>query len=414
MDSIYEQLDWSHTLEPKDGEVLASGNFRRGSTQADTILFADIKKPSNTGLLEGFDLNWKNPMKPSVNPSAKPILSSTVKFKRLLLSDLDRNGLEDLIVLEYGRGIYALSVFRCYADRKFLDRQIVHFKSPGDVKITLADIDADGDKEVCIFLVEPNEILIFRNFVNEPEASFKFEGVAGNCGNSFQFYNTSIADFERSSFHWDFGDGTKSNEPSPFHEYVEGGSMKLELIVSRDEKSDTLRRGLSVILPDVEVPLIAIKDQQVLFQDYTQEVNGWSWVFDDGAAFSASGFGRDFAVVGPQQFDLYLTNVSQSDCTVMYSQEIIVYKKKPKNLRTDLIEVSKNSMNELEVFAPLSTDGDFIQIYNSACQIFRSESLNDNRALFSMESWPKGKYFAALISKDGTTALLKANRKFKN
>ena len=54
-----------------------------------------------------------------------------------------------------------------------------------------------------------------------------------------KFRNNSLSVYPETTYHWDFGDGTTSEETEPIHEYVESGTYTITLTVTGCHQTDT-------------------------------------------------------------------------------------------------------------------------------------------------------------------------------
>jgi hypothetical protein len=54
-------------------------------------------------------------------------------------------------------------------------------------------------------------------------------------GSGFQFFDLSYSPSPIQSWTWDFGDGTASNEQSPYHEYAQAGEYTVTLSIESDD-----------------------------------------------------------------------------------------------------------------------------------------------------------------------------------
>jgi len=86
-----------------------------------------------------------------------------------------------------------------------------------------------------------------------PVASFTYFEDDGSNPYSIQFENNSADDGAIVAFHWDFGDGTTSDEIEPQHVYAAGGSYEVTLAVT-DDQGNTDTFTVTVEVSDPQPP----------------------------------------------------------------------------------------------------------------------------------------------------------------
>lgn len=77
-------------------------------------------------------------------------------------------------------------------------------------------------------------------FDNHPLCNWRWE--QEDTLSPLQVTFTDLSSYEPANWHWDFGDGTSSQDTSPVHLYTEEGIYKVCLVVSNQYSSDTLCR----------------------------------------------------------------------------------------------------------------------------------------------------------------------------
>ena len=126
--------------------------------------------------------------------------------------------------------------------------------------------------------------------VSSPVSGFSFSPSDGVAPLPVSFTDSSVGDI--SSWKWDFGDGTSSNEKSPTHTYTSAGSFPVVLTVSGPggdnqsiqsvtvtETVSTPIAGFSATPSEGQVPL------PVSFTDSsTGDISSWKWNFGDGTS----------------------------------------------------------------------------------------------------------------------------------
>ncbi|WP_353482286.1 peptidylprolyl isomerase [Haliscomenobacter sp.] len=86
-----------------------------------------------------------------------------------------------------------------------------------------------------------------------PKPSFTYGG-AGEAPAPVEFKNTSPKPAE--GYHWDFGDGNSSEEPSPKHTFYASGTYAVKLTAKTGNKSKTYEDNISIKAPKFCLVLI--------------------------------------------------------------------------------------------------------------------------------------------------------------
>ena len=89
--------------------------------------------------------------------------------------------------------------------------------------------------------------LIFLSSCARPIADFSYSGDEKTAPTDVQFENTSK---ESETYEWDFGDGNKSTEESPTHNYISSGNYTIALKAKKGEKESSKEKQLFVSAPE--------------------------------------------------------------------------------------------------------------------------------------------------------------------
>jgi PKD repeat protein len=168
----------------------------------------------------------------------------------------------------------------------------VYYFDEGACTIELTD-DADGtviaDAVILMSLEDPEAIL---------QAEFNADMISGAAPLSVQFKDLSSVyidgDFEAeiTNWHWDFGDGTTSNEQNPTHTYSEPGIYSVSLTVTDSSGAEQTEFKEGFIVVETAAPLhaeftaperMSSEKTVVKFVDQSSgEITEWLWDFGDG------------------------------------------------------------------------------------------------------------------------------------
>ena len=104
------------------------------------------------------------------------------------------------------------------------------YDEPGEYNVSLTVVDNDGNKDISYIIINVNSLPI-------PHA--KIEGHENQNSVSLPIYEIIIFNGTKSydndgtivNYHWDFGDGNYSTEPTPQHQYFELGRFNITLTI---------------------------------------------------------------------------------------------------------------------------------------------------------------------------------------
>jgi len=133
-------------------------------------------------------------------------------------------------------------------------------------------------------------------------AGFYAFGHVGQAPYSARFLDQSTG--SPTAWHWDFGDGTTSNEQSPTHIYNQTGAYNVALTVSNDLASDTAVQYRCVIVNTVPVANFTANATAgrtpftVQFTDQSTGADGYQWQFGDGTTSTEQNPGHTYTHPG--------------------------------------------------------------------------------------------------------------------
>lgn len=225
-------------------------------------------------------------------------------------------------------------------------------------------------------------------------------------------------------YHWDFGDGTTSNQPYPWHQYASSGTYNvcLTVIDSLQGCSDTQCYTFTVVSPS------SCNASFILFQDsinagvyYAWNMStgnniSYFWDFGDGNTSTQAYPIHTYSAIGVYQLCLTVTNGS---CTSTYCDTLNVVVKangttlgvSPAGQFAAIEDV--NSIEEVNLYPnpnngqfnlniTLSQGGEFtISVLNYVGQIIESNTIflnaGENQFNMNIEDQPKGVYLVSIL-----------------
>lgn len=145
---------------------------------------------------------------------------------------------------------------------------------------------------------------------------------------------------------WDFGDGSGSTAQNPQHEYQDTGYFNVQLIVSNNGCSDTIRFNNYIY---IQPPIARFSKnfacgspRSFTFTDQSVGADTWLWSFGDGTTSTLQNPTHTYADTGNYIITLTVTNLA-SGCDHRTSQTIRIVDEKANFTASDTI-ICKGSM----------------------------------------------------------------------
>lgn len=196
-----------------------------------------------------------------------------------------------------------------------------HAFAPGEVIRQLPPFEAQALRDLGWLNVNTN------NLSRAPSAAFEVSDTTPSLGEQVQFRDLSFSGSKPiTSWQWNFGDGTTSNQPNPVKVYNTPGSKTVSLTVTSAVGADTETRN--AIIQVAQGPTANFTAQptsgpaplQVSFTD-TSSGNGATitarqWVFGDGATSNAMNPVHVYTQPGTYTVSLTVTAANGSDTRV--------------------------------------------------------------------------------------------------
>lgn len=160
--------------------------------------------------------------------------------------------------------------------------------------------------------------------VTAPTASFQWSPASPTAGQSVAFSDTSSG--VPSSWTWDFGDGSTSEDQNPSHVFTDDGDFNISLTVANDAGSDTVTQQVTIgpatgctVTCSAAVPATADLDEVVTFSSTVETLDCTGtveivWDFGDGATSDQQNPDHAYATTGTLRWSLSATADGKS-CT---------------------------------------------------------------------------------------------------
>ncbi len=149
-----------------------------------------------------------------------------------------------------------------------------------------------------------------------------------SCNGQIQF--SDLSENLPNQWEWDFGDGNTSDQPSPIHEYTEGGTYTVTLTVTNPYGSDMTTTSIDVVVldPQVVIPTSANNGESVDFEG-GNPMASYTWDFGDGSdpAAGVPSPSHTYDVTMTTTFTVTVTVTSPAigaDCMLTITQDIVV------------------------------------------------------------------------------------------
>jgi len=154
--------------------------------------------------------------------------------------------------------------------------------------------------------------------------TFTADQTAGPAPFAVQFTGTS--DLTVTVWHWDFGDGTTSDEQNPSHEYTNGGSYTVNLTITHSNGSNSLVKTGYISAyspPTAGFTSNTVAGKSPLSVTFTDQSTGvptsWLWDFGDGTTATSQNPTHTFSTTGTDTVtytvNLTATNSAGSNTT---------------------------------------------------------------------------------------------------
>jgi len=188
----------------------------------------------------------------------------------------------------------------------------------GESKFLLIKFDSNG-----------NKVWEGHGEVEELKADFSFYPTNPTRGEAVHFTDLSTG---AKQWHWDFGDGSTSNQQNPTHVYNELGTYPVTLTVEGNGNSDTKTRQIVVINAKPEAsfsysPLNPLVNQAITFDassssDSDGNIVNYTWQFGDGSVAYGKIVKHSYSTSGNYKVELKVTD--NDDGTATTSKVITV------------------------------------------------------------------------------------------
>ena len=123
-----------------------------------------------------------------------------------------------------------------------------------------------------------------------------------------------------SVYHWDFGDGTYSEDPSPQHAYTGPGEYDVTLTVTDNNGCSATKKGEKMVsIHEIPIPELTFSEtkacigEEITFSGNFKKDENVTWTFSDGYSSKDKSFERSFAQ--PGFYDLTVQTVNAGNCT---------------------------------------------------------------------------------------------------
>ncbi len=167
------------------------------------------------------------------------------------------------------------------------------------------------------------------NIIINPKPIPAFSTPPSQCisGNNFSFNNTSTGG---ATYHWNFGDGTTSNTPSPSHTYTTPAAYTVKLVVTTSNGcKDSISQIINVFAkptPAFAVPPgQCISGNNFVFNNNSTGGTTYLWNFGDGTTSYTVSPSHTYATAAAHTVKLVVTN--SNGCKDSISQSINVFAK---------------------------------------------------------------------------------------
>jgi uncharacterized protein (TIGR02145 family) len=215
----------------------------------------------------------------------------------------------------------------CYGLEQFpTEKKTASEGGNGEFEIELIGLSTDTEYFVRAYAINDigtshgqNESFRTKREIPPPAADFTVSDTIVDLGDDIQFFDESLN--EPTSWSWDFGDGSTSQEKFPQHAYDTAGNYTVTLTASNQYGSDTkvkenlITAGHPPVADFTVSDTIQLKSIAVQFTDLSTNVpTSWRWSFEEGGEPSSEQNPvHTYTTRGPKKVSLTVSNALGSD-----------------------------------------------------------------------------------------------------
>lgn len=328
---------------------------------------------------------------------------------KFMLNDLNGDGNTDLFNKDYNSVLRWAQGLENGQFEKSTESVLLGVSQSKELELFFHDLDEDGDLDIINASTYWESIRLIEHMPAEPVAAFYFERSEGNnCDiDTLYFHNVSSAYFPHSTVEWDFADGNTSNLIHPVHLYDSPGTYWVELTVCNDAGCDTFSIGINVevelqVVPDFNIPTEGTAGTAVSFIDNTVEADNWSWLFGDGNVSIEQSPTHIYEAPGTYEVTLYLTNSEVLDCTLTFTETIVI-EAGTGDLGTDLnLSISPNPFAQYVSVNGLPKGEHPFQVFDLSGKVVLSGNLSqESKQIDFGSAVGSGLYFIEISAAEG-------------
>lgn len=269
----------------------------------------------------------------------------------------------------------------------------------------LHDLDLDGDLDLVAANLGMELVRWNENMPGIPLANYSFTSENSCQGNQFDWANSSVAYYPHSTWAWDFGDGSGSQDLYTSHSYEEPGSYEVSFSICNPVGCDTLTQVIEVVtVIDFVIPSEGVVGEEIQFLDSSVNITNWTWLFGDDSDSVEQSPVYIYDEPGVYQVELYLTNNQTLDCTFYRTAEIEVFPADPgsnisNEISQDIAVYPNPFVSDLEIVWSQEKDCEYT-VFNQLGEQVSSGILSGSKIELP-ENLASGLYFLQLQNTDG-------------
>lgn len=228
-------------------------------------------------------------------------------------------------------------------------------------------------------------------------------------GSEVQFTNTSISDPNGSSYFWNFGDSSTSNQREPRHVYMKGNTYTVWLkVVLTNGCSDSIFKVVNIKPLPTTCNFDIIYDSTTSLTSYKFAPTGgpltglsYTWLVGDGNTISTSGAIANYTYSKTGKYCVTMIATTDSGCKCSITKCF--------TLSSDLDELV--SLNKMISIFPVPNNGVFIikldvndnksmlvEIYNSIGELIKTVAVEGNNTNIDLSTYTNGVYMVKVVA----------------
>jgi len=276
-------------------------------------------------------------------------------------------------------------------------------------ELIFQDLDGDGDPDVVSADQNREYVRVDEYLNNDPNPLFEtyFTHTSNCSADSILFINKTNTYFPNTTFTWDFGNGTTSDEAFPLNGFNAPANLSVTLTACNDSGCESYNENVAVtdqeldLTPSYNIPSEGFAGQSIQFSDNTATMDNWTWIMGDGTIYSEQSPTHVYSEAGTYNIELIITNSQIMECTFSINQTIIISESTGLNdLAGANIEVYPIPIENYVLIKGLSSSSFHYRLTDAIGRLIQKGKIDGDKIQFK-ESLQSGIYFLEIVDEQG-------------